>query len=179
MILFVVSCDEGIDPITEVDPGSDSGAPTVEIIYPTEGTEITGLELVVPVDISFRVEDDIEVNTIVVTLDGVQIASYNTFLDYRIVNEEFTYDSLTSGDHVLIVTGTDLAGNSTSATVNFSKAPPYEAIFPGEVFYMPFDGTYTELLSITDAGEVGTPDFAGEAFAHKFPAEIDAKNRST
>lgn len=165
MILFVVSCDEGIDPITEVDPGSDSGAPTVEIIYPTEGTEITGLELVVPVDISFRVEDDIEVNTIVVTLDGVQIASYNTFLDYRIVNEEFTYDSLTSGDHVLIVTGTDLAGNSTNATVNFSKAPPYEAIFPGEVFYMPFDGTYTELLSITDAGEVGTPDFAGEAFA--------------
>ena len=164
-MLMLASCYDGIDPITEVDPGSDAGAPVVTITYPTEGTVITGLELVVPIDIKFKVEDDIEVGSIDVSLDGVQLATYDTFLDYRIVNEEYTYDSLSSGDHVLTVTGTDLAGNSTTSTVNFSKAPPYEALFTGEVFYMPFDGTYTELLSITDASEVGTPQFAGTAFA--------------
>lgn len=165
MMLFIASCDEGIDSITEIDPGPDTGAPVVTINYPTEGTVITGLELIVPIGIKFKVEDDIEVGSIVVHLDGVQIASYNTFLDYRIVNEEFIYDSLSSGDHILTVTGTDLVDNNTTTTINFSKAPPYEALFAGEVFYMPFDGNYTELLSITDATEVGTPDFAGEAFA--------------
>ncbi|WP_179318129.1 LamG-like jellyroll fold domain-containing protein [Winogradskyella helgolandensis] len=164
-MLMMVSCYDGIDPITEVDPGPDAGAPVVTINYPTEGTEITGLELVVPINIKFKVEDDIEVGSIVVSLDGVQIATFDTFLDYRIVNQEYTYDSLSSGEHVLSVTGTDLVGNATTATVNFSKAPPYEAIFSGEVFYMPFDGTYTELLSITDASEVGTPEYAGAAFA--------------
>lgn len=164
-LIMMTSCYDGIDPITEIDPGPDASAPIVEIIFPTEGTEITGLELVVPIDIEFRVEDDIEVGSIVVSLDGVQIASYDTFLDYKIVNEELTYDSLISGEHLLTITGTDLVGNSTSSSVNFSKAPPYEAIFAGEVFYMPFDGTYTELLTISDATEVGTPDFAGEAFA--------------
>ena len=163
-MLMMVSCYDGIDPITEVDPGSDAGSPIVTINYPTEGTVITGLELIVPIDIKFKVEDDIEVASIAVSLDGVEIATYDTFLDYRIVNEVHTYDSLSSGEHVLTVTGSDLVGNSTTATVNFSKAPPYEALFAGEVFYMPFDGTFTELLSITEALEVGTPTFAGENF---------------
>lgn len=175
-LLMMGSCYDGIDPITEVDPGPDAGSPVVDILFPTEGTEVTGLELVVPIDIKFRVEDDIEVASIVVTMDGVQIASYDTFLDYRIVNQELTYDSLTSGDHVVSVTAVDMVGNTTVSSVNFSKAPPYEALFPGEVFYMPFDGTYTELLSISDATEVGTPDFAGEAFAgtNAFKATADS-----
>ncbi|WP_458628793.1 LamG-like jellyroll fold domain-containing protein [Winogradskyella sp. PC D3.3] len=164
-MLFLASCDDGIDPITKINPGADAGAPVVTINYPTEGTVITGLELVVPIDIKFKVEDDIEVGSIVVNMDGVQIATYDTFLDYRIVNQEFTYNNLSSGEHVLTVTGTDLVGNITTATVNFSKAPPYEALFPGEVFYMPFDDNYTELLSITDADQVGTPEFSGEPFS--------------
>lgn len=164
MMLFIASCDDGIDPITAVDPGDDAGAPTVEIIYPTEGTEVTGLELIVPINIEFQVVDDIEVASIVLNIDGVDLITYDSFLDYRIINEEYTYDSLTSGDHIVTVTATDLAGNITISSVNFSKAPPYEALFAGEVFYMPFDGTYTELLSITDATEVGSPEFAGEAF---------------
>ena len=173
---MITSCYDGIDSITEVDPGADTGYPGVEIIYPTEGTEVTGLELVVPINIKFKVEDDIEVSSIIVTMDGVQIASYDTFLDYRIVNEELTYDNLTSGEHVVTVTATDIVGNSTVSSVNFSKAPPYEALFSGEVFYMPFDGTYTELLSITDAEQVGTPAFAGEAFAgsNAFKATTDS-----
>ncbi|WP_405574477.1 LamG-like jellyroll fold domain-containing protein [Winogradskyella sp. Asnod2-B02-A] len=180
MMLFIASCDDGLDPITQIDPGSDAGAPVVEIIYPSEGDEITGLELVVPIDISFKVEDDIEVASISVSIDGTQIATFDssndTFLDYRIVERVYTYDSLTAGDHTITVTGTDLEGNTASTTVNFSKAPPYEAIFSGEVFYMPFNGTYTELLSITDATEIGTPDFAGEAFdgSNAFKATEDS-----
>ncbi|MFD1016426.1 LamG-like jellyroll fold domain-containing protein [Winogradskyella rapida] len=165
VMLSMASCYDGIDPITDVDPGPDAGAPVVTINYPTEGTVITGLELIVPIEIKFEVEDDIEVSSVVLNLDGVDIATFDTFLDYRVVNETFTYDSLSSGDHVLTVTGNDLAGNATISTVNFSKAPPYEALFEGEVFYMPFDGSYTELLSITEASEVGTPTFAGEYFA--------------
>jgi len=180
MMLFIASCDDGLDPITQIDPGSDAGAPVVEIIYPSEGDEITGLELVVPIDISFKVEDDIEVASITVSIDGAQIATFNssndTFLDYRIVERVYTYDSLTAGEHTITVRGTDLEGNTASTTVNFSKAPPYEAIFSGEVFYMPFNGTYTELLSITDAIEIGTPDFAGEAFdgSNAFKATEDS-----
>jgi Concanavalin A-like lectin/glucanases superfamily/Bacterial Ig domain len=180
MMLFIASCDDGLDPITQIDPGSDAGAPVVEIIYPSEGDEITGLELVVPIDISFKVEDDIEVASITVSIDGTQIATFDssndTFLDYRIVERVYTYDSLTAGEHTVTVTGTDLEGNTASTTVNFSKAPPYEAIFSGEVFYMPFNGTYTELLSITDATEIGTPDFAGEAFdgSNAFKATEDS-----
>lgn len=164
-MLSMASCYDGIDPITDVDPGPDAGAPVVTINYPTEGTVITGLELIVPIEIKFEVEDDIEVSSVVLNLDGVDIATFDTFLDYRVVNETFTYNSLSSGNHVLTVTGNDLAGNATISTVNFSKAPPYEALFAGEVFYMPFDGSYTELLSITEASEVGTPTFAGEYFA--------------
>ncbi|MDG5491323.1 LamG-like jellyroll fold domain-containing protein [Psychroserpens sp. SPM9] len=163
-LIMVTSCYDGIDPITEVDPGEDAANPTVSIIYPTEGTEITGLELVVPITFRFEVEDDIEIASIVLNLDGNQLTTYNDFLDYRVVIEEYTYDSLSSGEHVLTITATDIAGNSTSEVVNFSKAPPYEALFPGEIFYMPFDGTYTELLSITDATEIGTPEFANDAF---------------
>ncbi|RCW90336.1 LamG-like jellyroll fold domain-containing protein [Winogradskyella arenosi] len=165
VMLSMASCYDGIDPITDVDPGPDAGAPVVTINYPTEGTVITGLELIVPIEIKFEVEDDIEVSSVVLNLDGVDIATFDTFLDYRVVNETFTYNSLSSGNHVLTVTGNDLAGNATISTVNFSKAPPYEALFAGEVFYMPFDGSYTELLSITEASEVGTPTFAGEYFA--------------
>ncbi|ELR69541.1 hypothetical protein C900_04929 [Fulvivirga imtechensis AK7] len=33
----------------------------------------------------------------------------------------------------------------------------------GEIFYMPFDGNYTESVSGTSATEVGTPGFAGES----------------
>ena len=163
-MLFLASCDEGIDSITEIDPGPDAGAPVVTVTYPTEGTEINSLDLIVPITIKFKVEDDIEVGSVVLSLDGVEISSFDTFLDYRIVNEEFTYNNLSSGEHVLTVTGTDIVGNVTTATVNFSKAPPYEALFAGEVFYMPFDDTYTELLSITEASEVGTPTFAGVHF---------------
>ena len=41
---------------------------------------------------------------------------------------------------------------------------PYEPMYNGETFYMPFDGTYTELISLGMATEVGAPGYAGTSY---------------
>ncbi len=164
-IVFVVSCNEGIDSITPIEPGSDQSAPVVTINFPLEGTQIQVPELVASVDIKLEVTDDIEIGSITVLLDGAEIASFTNFKDYRRSLEEFTYDNVTNGDHTLTVTATDLEGKSTTVTVNFSKAPPYVAMFEGETFYMPFDGDFMEMISFKNATVVGTPGFAGESLA--------------
>lgn len=159
--IAMTSCYDGIDPITAVDPGPDAGAPLVTIMKPAEGLEIQVPDPVTSVNIEFKAEDDIELSMVTVALDGNQIASFDSFTDYRIVTREFSYDNVTTGDHVLTVTATDLAGNTTTSTVNFSKEPPYTPLFSGEMFYMGFDGSFTDLVSIKDATEVGSPGFAG------------------
>lgn len=162
-LVLMISCYDGIDPITAVDPGEDAGAPIVTIIKPSEGFEIQVPDPVTSTPIEFRVEDDIEIASVTVSLDGQEIGSYNSFLDYRIFNEEFVYDNITTGEHVLTVTALDLLGNSTTATTNFSKEPPYTPVFNGETFYMNFDGSYTELITVTDATEVGSPNISSDA----------------
>ncbi len=46
---------------------------------------------------------------------------------------------------------------------------PYVPKYSGEVFYMPFEGNYNEMVSNTNASKVGTPSFAsgkkGQAYA--------------
>lgn len=156
------ACNDGIDAITKVEPGQDASAPQITIKFPLEGTTIKVLELVASINIEFEVTDDIEIGSVSVKMDGAQIASYGEFSDYRRFLEEFTYDNVTTGDHTLTITATDIDGKSTSASVNFTKEPPYTPLFAGETFYMPFDGDYFELVSIEPATEVGSPGFAGE-----------------
>lgn len=165
-ILFVFSCNDGIDPISYVDPGPDAGAPVITILKPADGLEIQVPEPITSTIIELRVEDDIEIGSISVSLDGNVIATFNSFVDYRIANEEFVYDNITTGDHVLTVTATDLVGNVSTATSNFTKAPPYTPVFAGEVFYMPFDGDFTDLVSVVAAAEVGNPGFSGNDAAY-------------
>lgn len=164
-LVLMVSCYDGIDSISQVDPGPDAGAPVVTILKPADGLEIQVPEPITSTLIQFKVEDDIEIGSVSVMLDGNEIATYNQFLDYRIFNESFTYDNITTGDHTLTVTATDLAGNITTAISNFTKSPPYTPVFAGEQFYMPFDGDFTELISLTSATEVGNPGFSGTGFA--------------
>ncbi|MEZ4802956.1 MAG: LamG-like jellyroll fold domain-containing protein [Gelidibacter sp.] len=160
-MVLMFSCYDGIDPISEVDPGPDAGAPTITIVKPSNGLAISDPNPVSSVLIELRVEDDIEVGNITVDLDGNEIASYQTgtYLDYRIVTKEFTYDNITIGEHTLMVTATDLAGNTTTSVSNFTKEPPYTPMYPGEILYMPFDGDYTDLVTSTAATEVGSPGF--------------------
>ncbi|MER3316657.1 MAG: LamG-like jellyroll fold domain-containing protein [Allomuricauda sp.] len=164
LALLVVSCNEGIDPITAVDAGVDETAPQVEITYPTEGMELMPFEEETSIDVTFEVTDDIEVANITVSMDGSQIATYNAFKDYRIVMEEVTYQGLGNGEHTVTVSATDIEGKTTTQEVNFAKLAPYSAQFDGEVLYMPFNGDYMDFISFQEAGEVGDPGFAGDAF---------------
>ncbi|WP_430934426.1 LamG domain-containing protein [Saccharicrinis sp. 156] len=163
-ILVLNACEQDyIDGITKVDPGADETAPQVTIVYPAEGTSIKVYEAITSINIEFVVTDDIEIKDIKIILDGTEIAAFSSFMDYRKAIEEYTYDQLATGVHVLTVTATDLEGKSTSASVNFEKEPPYVPMFDGEIFYMPFDNDYMELVNVAPATEVGTPSFAGES----------------
>ena len=164
-LVFMISCNDGIDPISYVDPGPDAGAPIVNITYPVDGASIPSVELVSSIDVAFNVSDDIEIMSITVAMNGNEIASFNTasFVDYRNYETEVPYDGLTIGFHTLTVTATDIAGNTTVSTSNFEKAPPYSPLFAGEIFYMPFDGDYMEFVSLTFPEEIGNPIFANEA----------------
>src|SRR5690554_2319859 len=117
ILLLSVSCtDSYIDDLKSVVPGPDEEAPAVSITYPQEGTLIRVTEDVTPIDIQFTVTDDIEIQEIVVELNGAQIASFNDFIDYRKAIEEYTYDNLTNGEHTLAIVATDLSGKSTTQT---------------------------------------------------------------
>ncbi len=155
------SCNKGIDPLTKIEPGADTSAPVVTIKYPTEGVKIEVPELLATINIQFEVTDDIELKSISVLMDGTEITSYSTFKDYRRAVKEYSYNKVSTGLHTLAVKATDLQGKVTNAQVKFEKKPPYTAVFPGEIFYMPFDGDYVEKVSFKSATVVGTPGFAG------------------
>lgn len=165
IVSALYSCNEGIDPISKVDPGDDATAPVITITYPAEGTQIQRPETVSSVNIQFEVTDDIEIASIKVLINGTEIASYNEFKDYRRVIEELLYDNVTNGAHILTINATDLEGKTTSTSVNFEKSPPYTPQYDGEIFYMPFDGDYMDMISFETATEVGTPGFAGQSLA--------------
>lgn len=164
MGLLVVSCNEGIDPITAVDAGVDETAPQVTITYPTEGVELMPFEEETSINVEFKVTDDIEVANITVSMDGAKIAAFSSFKDYRIVSEEVTYEGLGNGEHTVTVSATDIEGKTTTQEVNFAKLAPYSAQFDGEVLYMPFNADYMDFISFQEATEVGSPGFAGDAF---------------
>lgn len=164
-LMVLAACEvDGIDPITEVDPGADQGAPEVTISAPAEGNTIKVLEEISSINIAFRVVDDIEIDNIEVMVDGNVIAGMSEFKDYRIVQEEVVFDNVTNGDHTVTVKATDLEGNVTSKTVNFSKEPPYTPKFQNEYLYKPFDGDYVDLITLKSSEPTGNPGFAGESF---------------
>lgn len=169
IIFFVAACNKGIDSITSIPPGADESAPEITINYPVEGTLLRVKEDVTSVNIKFEATDDIELQSISVKLDGTEITKFSSFKDYRRAIEEYLYNNVTNGTHTLNITATDLSGKNTSKSVTFEKAEPYKAKYTGEVFYMPFDGDFMELLSIKDATKVGSPDFVtgkvGKAYA--------------
>lgn len=168
-LAFFGACNGGIDPISKVEQGADELAPTLTISFPLEGTKVRAEEPMTSVGIAFEAIDDIELASVSVKLDGTELVNFTDFKDYRQFTEEYLYDKLTDGDHVLTIDATDLTGKSITKTVNFQKTTPYNAIYPGEVFYMPFDGDYFEQIMNKPATKVGSPGFAegkvGKAFA--------------
>ncbi|MFO7999865.1 MAG: LamG-like jellyroll fold domain-containing protein [Marinilabilia sp.] len=170
LLFFAASCEEGIDPITKVEPGEDEEPPEVNIEYPNEGTKIMVTEEVTSIDIELEVTDDIEIDEVTVELDDEELDTFDEFKDYRRFLKTMTYEELTNGDHTLSVTATDKEGKSTTETVEFEKVPPYDPKFDGEVFYMPFDGDYMELISqemaeVTGSPEISSDGITGQAYA--------------
>lgn len=164
LTFFMYSCDQGIDGITQVEPGVDASAPVVKINAPKNGAKIKVLATLAEITIDFEVTDDIEVGSIQVLLDNVNIGNYSNFTDYRrVLVDDLVYDKLADGSHELKVIATDLEGKTTTSTVAFEKEPAYVKKYDGEVLYMPFDGDYVDLISFKTATKVGAPGFAGEA----------------
>ena len=167
MAFAFASCNDGIDPITPVAPGEDTEAPVVSISYPLEGTKVQVKEDVAPITIKFESTDDIEIQKIEVILDGQVVNTFNDFLDYRRALLSYTYATLNNGPHQLEVKTTDMSNKVSSQVVNFEKVEPYKPQFDGEIFYMPFDAEYLELVSITEATKIGNSGFADDAKAGK------------
>lgn len=162
--LFFISCADGyMDEIESREPGQDEEAPVVEIDFPTNGTLVRVVEEVTDIDIRFEATDDIFLERVELAMDGNNFATLTDFRDYRRVVEELVYEDLTNGPHTLTITATDSEGKSTSASVDFEKTEPYTAQYDGEIFYMPFDNEFLELLTLTPATEVGSPGFTSEA----------------
>ncbi|MDP2888485.1 MAG: LamG domain-containing protein [Bacteroidota bacterium] len=163
IIVFAAACNEGIDPITKVDPGADATAPIVTIKFPVEGTKIQVPEILATINIQFEATDDIELKTVSVLMDNVEIMNFSGFKDYRRALIDSSYNKVSTGAHTLTIRATDLEGKVTNKSVTFEKMPPYTPIYPGEIFYMPFDGDYVEKISLKTATKVGNPGFAGES----------------
>jgi len=166
MAIAVFSCNDGIDPIAPVAPGEDMTAPVVAITYPKEGTLVRLKQDVGPITMQFESVDDIEIKKIDVILDGQTINTFDSFIDYRRAVISYTYPSLENGTHTLEVKATDLSDKVSSKVVDFEKVEPYQPL-DGEIFYMPFDDDYFDLVSITEPTVVGTPSFSDVAKAGK------------
>lgn len=172
-VVFAVGCDNDgyIDPISAVSPGSDETAPEVVISTPNLSKIIIPFtQTATDMDFQFEVKDDIEISTVTVTLNGATLPTDNTFPDYRRYVKTLPYQDLPVGHHTIEVSATDISGKSTSKSFSFEISNIYEAIYDGEIFYMPFEaGSYVDLLSKTNATVVGTPGFAdgklGKAYA--------------
>jgi hypothetical protein len=162
-LAFIAGCNEGIDPITQVNPGTDQSAPVITISNPIEGVPIQKPEVVSSIVIQFEATDDIELGSVKVLYDGTEIASYSDFKDYRrLIVDTLKYKNVVNGIHKITISATDLGGKTTKKEVNFEKSAPYTPKYAGEVFYMPFNEDYMDMISFKIATVVGTPGFSSE-----------------
>ena len=161
VLSFFNACDQQyIDDISKVEPGEDESAPEITVNFPPEGYELQTNDAVASITFDFEVRDDIEIASVSLELDGVEIASFTDFKDYRVFMEEYTYDEVTTGSHVFTVKATDLEGETSEVNINFKKSPPYVSEYEGEIFYMPFNNEYREMNSLSLATVVGNSGFA-------------------
>lgn len=173
LIVIATACEKGIDPISSVAPGTDESAPELTINFPLEGTLIRVTEAIATINIKVEAVDDIELKDVKLQMDGTEIASFNTFKDYRRAMLTYSYNNVTDGEHTLTVVATDLTGKNISKSVNFKKVAPYAAL-DGEVFYMPFDGDYVELVSVNEAEVHGAPSFVDGKVGKAYKGATDA-----
>lgn len=160
MLIAAFGCKDGyIDDIKGAPQGTDVTAPTVTINYPFEGAKVRVVEDVATININVSTADDIEIESVKISLDGDELVEYTDFIDYRKATNVYQYTQLENGDHELTVVATDKTGKSTTKSVNFTKAEPYSPTYPGEIIYFPFDGDYADLITLEEGTPAGTTTF--------------------
>lgn len=139
--LSFTACDKGyIDPISKVAAGNDELAPTVSIISPANSTVVIPFtDTKTNFTFNFSASDDIELKNIDIALNGAQLASFASFIDYRSYTGTYEYKDLAIGNYTFAVTATDMSGKTTSKSFVFTITNIYQPIFPSEVFFVPFD----------------------------------------
>jgi hypothetical protein len=173
-IVLTIACNEGIDPISQVSPGEDMLPPRVTVTYPYDGLKFWLPTELATMDIQFEATDDIELKSVAVLLDGTELTTYTDFKDYRRALEKYTYDQISTGVHVLTIRATDLSGKITDKVINFEKTAQYIKQFDGEIFYMPFNGTYMDLVSTDVATVIGAPGFAAGKLGNAYAGATDS-----
>lgn len=172
MLLAVTACQDGyIDDIQPRSAGPDESAPEVTLTYPaTPVVLIPFTDQSTDINFEFEVRDDIEITEIALVLNGNTLTTIDEFKDYRRVVASHRSASLDVGNYTVEVIAKDASGKSTTKRFDFEISNVYQAKYPGEVLYMPFEGdVFLDLLENREASRVGTPGFAagksGRAYA--------------
>jgi len=159
--IFFISCEKDyIDPISRVDPGADAQAPTITITNPSSGTvTIPFTDTKTDMSFQFSASDDIELKNIDISLDGVKLASFATYVDYRKYSGNYLHKDLAIGNHSFSVTATDLAGKATTQTFPFTVTNRYQPVFASEKLYLPFgpNGDFKDIINLVAPSIVGSP----------------------
>jgi hypothetical protein len=175
LTVLAASCNKGLDPIIPVSPKPDVANPELTITYPEEGKSFVSPDSAATITFKMVASDDVELGSVILELNGTQIANITSFMDYRRLDLKYNYPEMLDGDYELKVTVTDLTGKTINKSVNFNKitAPPYTAL-TDEVAYFSFDGFFLELISKTDPTINGTPGFASGKFNDAYAGATDA-----
>lgn len=175
ILMFNACKQEYIDPISKVDPGPDEAAPTVDLKFPTGDIVIPFTEVETTLNFEFEVTDDIEIESIKLSLDGSELTNYNDFKDYRRALESYEYEDLPVGEYTIQITATDKSGKSTTESLDFEVTNKYVKKYDGEIFYMPFEGgLYMELNDNVSATVVGSPGFAAGKLGNAYQGAADS-----
>lgn len=176
-VLLLASCNEGIDPINPVSPGSDTEAPVITISYPDQGGLIIAEEGA-GLAINMVAEDDIELQSLTVMIDGSEYVNVTEFTDYRRYAPigGLIVEGLETGSHSVKISATDKSGKSTSSdevTFTVVVIGSFEPAY-GEIFYMSFDNTFLEYASITEPTIIGAPGFSDGKVSMAYAGATDA-----
>lgn len=177
--IVLISCKDGFtDEITRVEPAADESDPSITLINPTGTVFIPFTDEQTDLPVVLRVEDDIEIVSISVELDGASLATYSEedFLDYRRFEETIVVEALEVGDHSLTVSSSDASGKTSNASIDFEVTNEYVPQ-SGEIFYMAFEGgEFKDIISEEVATSNGNPGTVDGVFGDA--VEFNAENTS-
>ncbi|MEQ9299512.1 MAG: LamG-like jellyroll fold domain-containing protein [Cyclobacteriaceae bacterium] len=165
LLVTTFSCGDDDSPTPPPVVDDDTANPVVTINAPANGSTISTTDATTTVTIDFTATDNVELASVAVDFDGSTVLEVSSFTDFQNYVGNVNQADVGDGSHTVTVTATDQAGNTGTSSSTFTKetANPYTPL-ANEVFYMPFEGDYLELVSEAEATIVGSPEFAGSGY---------------